>query len=155
MKKEKNIFVLEIHAFRGGICQDVGYWTHASPNLNLLKEFVQSIMYPNRDMGSPFVLLKMKINKYTQIKGDSLHQWNGLWITSSIDEADIIGLNKGYSLFMLNNYIAGVCYAKTKKDIKDNELRLAAEYNLLWKDVHEKLKETYTPMQNTNTNKKK
>jgi hypothetical protein len=140
MKKEKNIFVLEIHAYRGGMCQDVGYWTHASPNLNLLKEFVQEIMGPNRDMGSPFVLLKMKINKYTQIKGDALHQWNGNWITSSIDDADILGLNKGYSLFLLNDTISRLCFAKTKKDIRECELRLAKEYEDLWKNVDEKIK---------------
>lgn len=137
----KNIFVLEIHAYRGNMCQDVGYWTHASPDLNLLKDFVHSIMGPNRDMGSPFVLLKMKINRYTQLKANAVHQWRGIWLTSSIDDADISSVtNKGYSLFMFNDAIARLCFAKTKKENKECELRLAKEYEELWKNVDEKFK---------------
>ncbi len=135
----KNIFVLEIHAFRGSMCQDVGYWTHASPDLNLLKDFVHSIMGPNKEMGSPFVLLKMKINRYTQLRANDVHHWHGIWLTSSIDDADISSItNRGYSLFMLNDTITRLCFAKTKKENKEYELRLAREYELLWKNVEEK-----------------
>src|SRR5271165_6070315 len=81
-KNQPSFYVLKLNAHRGTICGDMGFWTHASPDIKALWEFVESLVHPHE--GFYMTLLKIEVIRYTQLFKGGLFQWDSRWVGGSM-----------------------------------------------------------------------
>ena len=143
-KKLKNdtFYVLNLNAYRGGVCRDAGLWTHASPRLNLLTEFVENIVRPWDGLSKS--ILRIEINKFVQLERNGVHQHRCHWVGGTL--GGFIYEPEQSVFFIINQYIADIHYLQIRKEtdktnilISELQEKLKKEFVTLWDHVKEQL----------------